>query len=80
MIKSQSMELAEMVSAQLEVVSTLVSVLDDYTSRYMKNLAYVNTAGQYIAGEMSVLLGVAERYLTDIQGSQEILVSMLGKE
>lgn len=76
-MKSRSMILAEEIYAQLEVVSTLVSVLDDYTSRYMKSRDYVNTAGQYIAGEMSILLGVAESYLTEIQDDQSKLVSML---
>lgn len=80
MDREQSMDLAELVSARLEVVETLAGVLENYTSLYMKNPKFVNAAGKHVAGQMEVLLGVAGCYLTDIRETQEKLVSLLGKE
>ena len=76
--KSRSMELAELVQANLEVVNVLASVLEDYTVRFMKSSDYTNTAGQYIAGEIEILIGVAQGYLADMQSNQDQLVHLLG--
>ena len=77
MSRDQSMELAELVQANLEVVSVLASVLEDYTIRFMKSSDYTNTAGQYIAGEIEILIGVAQSYLADMQSNQDSLRVLL---
>lgn len=70
-------DFAEEVQANIEVVATLVSVLDDYTVRYMKSEYYANAAGRYVAGEMEVLLSIARSCLTDMKKTQDRLVDLL---
>ena len=77
MEKSKTMEDAELVQANLEVVTTLVSVLEDYIIRYMKSSAYVNEAGKYVADEIEILLGIAGTYLGEMKKTQDDLVDLL---
>lgn len=70
-------DFAEEVQANIEVIVTLVSVLDDYTVRYMKSKDYANAAGRHIAEEMEILLGIAGCYLSDMKKTQDKLVDQL---
>ena len=44
----------------------------------MKSSDYTNPAGQYVAGEIEILIGIAQSYLVDMKLNQDQLVHLLG--